>query len=270
MNDLFDDIHFVENGPATIAYVVAGPSGDEAPTVCFIASTGRGPEDFAHLCTILVNHGVRIVLPWPRGIGQSTGPTEGVNFHDLAGDAAAALKNECGNAGAFVVGHAYGCWIARTIANNYPELIKGVILLAAGAGKWPDYLSRAIDTAMSVEASEKERLDALRLAFFAEPHDPHPWLGGWSASLAAMQREARARTDKSSWWSSGTAPILDIVGLADPFRSVDDLEFYVTEFAPRVELRTVDGASHALPEEKPEEVVTHMLDWLHRQIQKGR
>ncbi|MBX2838948.1 MAG: alpha/beta hydrolase [Gammaproteobacteria bacterium] len=267
MSDLFDDLRFVKNGPATIAYVVAGPSGDEAPTVCFIASTGRGPEDFNHLCKILVNLGIRIVLPWPRGIGQSTGPTDGVDFHDLASDAAAALDCESGSAGAFVAGHAYGCWIARTIANNYPESIKGVILLAAGAGKWPEYLSRAIDTAMSNEAPEQERLDALRLAFFSEPHDPHPWLDGWSASLASMQRAARARTDKSTWWSSGTAPILDMVGLQDPFRSADDLEFYVSEFGSRVELRLVDGASHALPEEKPDEVAAHMLDWLHRQRQ---
>ncbi len=269
MNDLFDDIQFAENGPATIAYAVAGPSGDKAATVCLIASTGRGPEDFTHLCKILVNHGVRVVLPWPRGIGRSTGPTQGIDFHDLAGDAAAALEIECGSAGSFVAGHAYGCWIARTMANDHPELIDGIILLAAGAGKWPEHLSHAIDTAMSSESAEQSRLDALRLAFFAEPHDPRPWLDGWSASLVSMQRAARAQTDKVSWWSSGRAPILDIVGLQDPFRSADDLDFYVREFGSRAELRTVDDASHALPEEKPDQVAAHILDWLSRQSQTG-
>lgn len=56
--------------------------------------------------------------------------------------------------------------------------------------------------------------------------------------------------------------MLDIVGLQDPFRPVEARDFYVTEFAPRCVLRTVDGASHALPDEKPTEVAALMLPWI--------
>jgi pimeloyl-ACP methyl ester carboxylesterase len=115
---------------------------------------------------------------------------------------------------------------------------------------------------MTPDAPEADRLAALQKGFFAAGHDPRPWLEGWNATLVVAQRTARAATARDSWWPSGTAPILDIVGLQDPFRPMADRDFYVREFAPRVELRTVDGASHALPDEKPAEVADLMLGWV--------
>ncbi|MBU3028500.1 alpha/beta fold hydrolase [Paracoccus marinaquae] len=201
-------------------------------------------------------------------MGGSEGPLEGIDFHDLAADAAAALRAETGEGGAVVAGHAYGCWIARTMAQNFPSMIDGLILLAAGAGKWPDTLTEAINTAMNTEAPEYDRLAALRTAFFTGDHDPRPWLEGWSGKVVHAQRAARTRTDRDSWWSSGRAPMLDIVGLQDPFRAEQDRDFYLREFAPRLELKLVDGASHALPDEKPEEVAQLMLDWIDRRLGK--
>lgn len=58
--------------------------------------------------------------------------------------------------------------------------------------------------------------------------------------------------------------MLDIVGLQDPFRPTDGRDFYLREFAPRCELVTVEGASHALPDEKPAEVAAIMLPWIAR------
>ncbi|MFY0634954.1 MAG: alpha/beta hydrolase [Vannielia sp.] len=252
----------VRNGEAEVAYGVLGPSGEDAPTLCLIASTGRGPEDFAHLAEALAAGGLRVVLPWPRGAGESRGPLEGITFHDLAADAAAALEAEAGAGGAVIVGHAYGCWIARTVAQDRPDLVDGIILLAAGGGKWPDDLSRAIEVAMDPEMPEADRLAALQRGFFAEGHDPRPWLEGWHAELVVAQRAARAATERDSWWPSGRAPILDIVGLQDPFRAPEARDFYLREFAPRVELIAVDGASHAMPDEKPDEVAAHMLHWV--------
>lgn len=258
-----ETIRTVQNGAASIAYRVLGPSGETAPTLCLIASTGRGPDDFLHLAEALATGGLRVVLPWPRGMGDSTGPLEGIDFHDLAGDAAAALAAEKGAGGAVVAGHAYGCWIARTVAQDRPELIDGLVLLAAGGGKWPAELSRAIEVAMDPDAPEDDRLAALRLGFFAEGHDPRPWLQGWNGALVVAQRAARARTERDSWWPSGRAPVLDVVGLQDPFRPAGARDFYLREFAPRVTLATVDGASHALPDEKPAEVAALMLPWIH-------
>lgn len=262
MTARLDDIRMVQNGDATVAYAVAGPTDPAAPVLCLIASTGRGPEDFAHLADALAAGGLRVVLPWPRGLGKSTGPLDGIDFHDLAADAGAALAAEQGTGAAVVVGHAYGCWIARTLAHDRPDLVDGIILLAAGAGKWADDLSRAIEIAMTPEEPRADRLAALQYAFFAPGNDPEPWLDGWSGPLVKAQRAARARTDPDSWRPSGRAPILDVIGRQDPFRPAEALDTFVTEFAPRVTLKPVDGASHALPDEKPAEVAAAILDWI--------
>jgi pimeloyl-ACP methyl ester carboxylesterase len=243
------------NGDATIVYHVAG----DGPAVCLIASTGRGPGDLHALAEALLDRQYKVILPEPRGIGGSSGPLDAIDFHDLAADAAAVVAAE--GARAIVAGHAYGCWIARTVAADHPELVRGIALLAAGAGQWPAALSQAIDVLAHETADEAQRLAALRLAFFAPGHDPRRWLQGWHADVVAAQRVARARTPRESWWHSGTAPILDLVGRCDPFRPAAHREDYAKEFGERLTLQLIDDASHALPDEKPLEVAAAIDAW---------
>lgn len=259
---IYDDVRYVKHSGAQIAYAVVEANGLTGPSVCLIASTGRGPEDFFELSHALAKAGLRVLLPWPRGAGGSTGPIEEIDFHDLASDVASVIEAETNIDGCIVTGHAYGCWIARTLAQDRPDLVQGLILLAAGAGKWPEELSQAINIAMSSEETEQSRRAALQLAFFAPGHDPKPYLTGWSGELVRTQRAARARTDRDSWWPSGSAPILDLVGLQDPFRSESARHFYEDEFPGRVTLVTFNGASHALPDELPEQVAREMVRWV--------
>ena len=262
MTRQMDDIRTVQKGTANVAYSVLSQRANPLGTICLLASTGRGPEDFLHLAEHLAKGGLRVILPWPRGTGQSTDAHNGVTFHDLATDVAAILDHEICDGPVVVAGHAFGCWIARTLASDRPELVDGLIFLAAAADSWPTELSKAINTAMSVDAPEQERLAALRLSFFAEKSDPSPWLDGWYPELAELQRNASGLTDRARWWSSGHAPILDIVGTEDPFRLPKQLDFYQRELGDRVDLRTVAGASHALPGEKPAEAAQIILDWI--------
>jgi pimeloyl-ACP methyl ester carboxylesterase len=250
------DLKTARNGDATISYRVEG----RGPLVVLIASTGRGTEEFSVLASSLAARGYRVIRPEPRGIGASTGPMEDLSFHDFGNDFAAVIRSE-GGTPAIVAGHAYGNWIARMIASDHPTLTRGVVLIASGAKTWPKELSEAITMINDPKSTERQRIDGLRLAFFAEGNDPTSWLQGWYPAVTQSQRDARTRTRQATWWSTGAAPMLDLQAGADPFRPVSSRDELRTEFGERVTVKVIDGASHALPAEKPVEVATAIAEW---------
>ncbi|WP_109791523.1 alpha/beta fold hydrolase [Photorhabdus laumondii] len=235
----------VTNGVASIEYSVRG----KGPLLVVIASTGRGTAEFAPLADRLARRGYRVALPEPRGISGSTGPMENVTFHDFADDFAAVVAAEGGKA--IVVGHAYGHWIAKTIASDYPEMTRGIVLLAGAAKSWPSELSDAIMVISDPKSTREERLTKLKLAFFAAGNDPTPWLEGWHSDVIKSQSSARKLTNRKDWWAGGTAPILDLQAGSDPFRPESSRMEAKDEFGNRVTVAVIEGASHALPAEKP-------------------
>jgi pimeloyl-ACP methyl ester carboxylesterase len=107
------------------------------PALFVLASLGRGPAHYDHLTDLLTAQGVRVLRPYPRGIGASHGPMKGLTLHDLAADVATIIQAES-LATAAIAGHAYGNFVARTLATDRPDLVRGVALVAASAGKTPD------------------------------------------------------------------------------------------------------------------------------------
>lgn len=246
----------VQNGKATIAYSMHGSKG---PLIVFIASTGRGTAEFAPLADRLVQRGYRVALPEPRGIGGSHGPMDNVTFHDFANDFAQVIKAEGGKA--VIAGHAYGNWIARTIAADHPEITRGVVLVAAGGKTWPKELSDAITMINDPKSTDDQKLAGLRMAFFAQGNDPKEWLNGWYQDVTVSQRNARKITNRDDWWHGGKAPMLDLQGGADPFRSIESRMENKDEFGERVTVTVIPNASHALPAEKPIETANAIANW---------
>lgn len=83
----------------------------------------------------LLPAGFRIVLPEPRGCGESVGPLEGVTLRDLAADVAGSIES-VGGAPVVLAGHAFGNRVARMLSADRPDLVRGVVLMASG-GKFP-------------------------------------------------------------------------------------------------------------------------------------
>lgn len=243
------------NGDVQVGYSVRG----DGPLIVMIASTGRSAAEFAPLADRLVERGYRVALPEPRGIGASTGPLEDVSFHDFGDDFAAVIEQEGGHA--IVGGHAYGQWIAKTIATDHPEMVEGLALIAGGAKSWPQELSDAITTINDPASTREEKLAGLRLAFFTEENDPEPWLEGWHQEVTVSQRAARKNTNQEDWWAGGSAPILDLQAGSDPFRPESSRMEVKDEFGDRVTVAVIEGASHALPAAKPVETADAIADW---------
>ena len=210
--------------------VVVDGSG---PAVVLLPSLARDSDDYDEVAEGLAAAGFRVLRPKPRGIGRSTGPMTKITLHDLARDIAEVIKT-LGGGKAVVVGHAFGNWVARMTAADYPDLVRGVVIAAAAAKQYAPELSTAVTNAGNLSLSDEERLKALRFAFFAPGNDPTVWLTGWHPEIRASQRAAVAAVRQDEWWSGGTAPLLDLQAANDPFKPEAKRNEMKDEFGSRV------------------------------------
>jgi pimeloyl-ACP methyl ester carboxylesterase len=242
----------VERGPARIEVLAQG----SGPAVVLLPSLGRGAEDFDGIAPRLAAAGFRVIRPEPRGIGRSTGPTEGLTLYDLAADAAAAIEGVEGPAPrpAVVAGHAFGNWVARALSATRPELVRAVVLLAASVGTEidPD-IRRSIDGSFDPSLPEEERLRHLQRGYFAPGNDARVWLPGWHPAVARMQRAATAATRDRTWQRvADRVPVLYVVAAEDAIAPPPTLERLQQELGQCVSLESVPRAGHALLPEQPE------------------
>ncbi|HKA40058.1 MAG TPA: alpha/beta fold hydrolase [Burkholderiales bacterium] len=236
------------------------------PLVAMIPSLGRGAEDFEDLARRLAAAGYRALRPQPRGIGGSSGPLKGIALHDFARDIAAVLEKH-GGGSAVVIGHAFGNFVARTTAADFPERVKAVILLAA-THVWPlaPELRASINKSHDMSLPEDERLRCIKHAFFAPGNDPRVWLGGWHEDVMHAERAATEATPREEWWHAGKAPILDVIPAHDACTPPESRNRYREELgADRVATTLIPNAGHALLPEQPEAVAKSVIAYL-RQI----
>jgi len=239
------------------------------PLVVMLPSRGRGAEDFDAVATGLAKAGFRVLRPQPRGVGGSRGSMTGLSLHDFARDTAAVIRHEK-RGPAVLVGHAFGSWIARATAVDHPELVRGVVLVAAAAKGYPSGFSGAKELSEAVRKSgdpflaESERLKYLQLAFFAPGNDAGLWLKGWHGEADEAQSAAGHATKQSEWWSAGSVPLLDLQGALDPFKPRSASDELVEEFGDRATIVVIENASHALLPEQPAAVVEAIVAWIGR------
>jgi pimeloyl-ACP methyl ester carboxylesterase len=253
----------VADGDVRIEVIAQG----NGPLVVMLPSRGRGAEDFDGVTEAIAKAGFRVLRPQPRGAGQSRGPMRELSLHDLARDIAAVIRHE-GAGPAVIVGHAFGSWVARMTAADHPELVRGVVMVAAAAKAYPagfvgaKELSEAVRKSGDPALSDRERLQYLQLAFFAPNNDASVWLRGWFAEVDEAQSAAGRATRQSEWWSGGKAPLLDLQGSLDPFKPRAMMNEMREEFGERATVAVIPNASHALLPEQPDAVVDVILAWI--------
>ena len=233
------------------------------PTIVVLPSLGRDSyEDYDQVAASLASSGYKVLRPQPRGVGTSTGPMVGQDLYDFARDVAVVIDQQ-GGGRAVVVGHAYGHFVARMAAVQYPGKVRGVVLAAASAKdtgqRFPEVWTspgRAGNLALPVE----QCLQALRLAFFAAGNDPTLWLKGWHTAVRKMQVEKPV--PQSVWWAAGSAPLLELIPEEDPFKPRDRWDELKQEFGGRVTVVTIPKASHALFPEQPATVARAIERWI--------
>ncbi|MEQ1648937.1 MAG: alpha/beta hydrolase [Hyphomicrobiaceae bacterium] len=252
-------VELVSYDDVTIETLVQGTG----PAIVVLPSLGRDSyEDYDQVAASLASSGFTVLRPQPRGVGKSVGPMSGQDLYSFARDVAAVIDQQGGRR-AVIIGHAFGHFIARMTAVQYPLKVRGVVLAAASAKdtgqRFPDVWTspgRAGNASLPVE----QRLNALRLGFFAAGNDPAIWLKGWHTDVRKMQVEKPV--PPSVWWAAGNAPLLELIPEEDPFKPRDRWDELVKEFGSRVTVVTIPKASHALFPEQPEAVAHAIQKWV--------
>jgi pimeloyl-ACP methyl ester carboxylesterase len=231
-------------------------SEGSGPVIVLLPSLGRDSEEFDPVAERLAAAGFRVLRPQPRGYERSVGPMQHVTLHDFARDVAAVIQHDNAqhniDVPAILAGHAFGHFVAKMTAVDFPKLVRAVILIGA-AQKQPDpEVQKSVAIASDPSQPEAERLKHLKLVFFAAGNDPKPWLTGFHRDVRAVEMIARDATPQKEYWSAGTAPILDIQGASDPYRPKSSSNELVAEFgARRVSVVVIPHSAHAVIVEQP-------------------
>jgi pimeloyl-ACP methyl ester carboxylesterase len=242
---------FVTTGATKLRVFTAGIG----PTVVMLPGQGRGPVALEPVAQRLVAAGFRVVLPESRGYGESVGPLEGVTLRDLGADVARAIET-VGGAPVVVAGHAYGNLVGRLLAQDRPDLVRGVVLMAAG-GKFPPSADAVenLRTFQDKSLPGERRTIAAKAALYGPKSNPTPddiGLDSISADTIKMQRVA---TDPKSfplesWWPGGKGPMLVIQGLADVIAPPENGRSLKREYPDRVTLVELPAVGHAMARER--------------------
>lgn len=250
----------VHVGAATIHVTLRG-QGDP---IVFIPSLGRGVEDFDELSDRLARAGYQAVLPAPRGIGASAGPLIGLTTRDFAEDIAAVIRS-LGLGPVTLVGHAYGNRLARIVATAHPDLVKRVVLLAAGGmiPMSPD-IARIFRRVFDPSLSKEMRLAAIQRAFFAPGHDANVWEDGWYFDVARAQAAGIHQPPLEQWWGGGVAPLLVLQATDDVVAISQNSAMLAAEFPHRVTVVAIPDSGHAMLPEQPERIAAAILAYLRR------
>ena len=249
--------HIVQQGNVTLDVIAEG----SGPLMVLLPSLGRDVSEFDPLAERLRAAGFRVVRPRPRGFGRSVGPMEGLTLHDFARDTAAVVGHE--RAGfAIMVGHAYGHFVAKMTASDYPHLVRGVALVAASQKNISEEVRRWNAIGSDPTRPLEERRKYIQMVFFAPGNDPTPYLTGFSPEVRTMQDATRIGTPLHEYWASGTAPLLDLQAAHDPYRPRSTAHELLDEFGrERVTVVVIPDSSHAVPIEQPSAVADALVAW---------
>ena len=255
----------VAAGPARIRAFARG----SGPTVVMLSGMGRPPADLEAFGKTIADAGYRVAICEYRGVGDSTGPMEGITFHDLAKDVVAVI-DKVGGAPVALIGHAFGNRIARTLAADRPDLVACVVMLGASGKVQPSpEIAEAIKVAQSMHLPRKEREGAVRKAWFGPDRDVSGWLDeNWSQGFIKAALGAAERTPLSEFWTAGRAPILIVQGLADVSAPPANGRLLKEEVGDRATLVELEGVGHSLAVEAPDEVAKPVLAYLAKHLKR--
>jgi pimeloyl-ACP methyl ester carboxylesterase len=259
-----EQVLFAQNGDAKLRAFSAG----SGPGFVLLPGQGRGPRDLEGLAASLVAAGNHVVRLEPRGYGESIGPTDGASLRDNAADVASVVE-ATRVAPAMVVGWAYGNRVARMLAAERPQLVRGVVLIAAG-GKF----APAREVLQSLQEYQDKRLPLERRAEIARQilYGPKTNISindmriddVSQATIKAQSLAPSPSTPIESWWAGGNAPMLVLQGQYDVIAPPENGRSLKRDYPDRVTLIEFPDLGHSMAQERPDLVANEIISWAAR------
>jgi pimeloyl-ACP methyl ester carboxylesterase len=267
----------------------------EGPLVLLLHGFPQFWWAWRHQLSALADAGYRACALDLRGYGASDKPPRGYDTRTSATDVASVLRS-LGGSRAAVVGHGWGGWIAwamptlqptvtRAVASvsmPHPLVFRKASLTQPAQLKASGYLAGlqrpfVPERQMTVNGGYVQRL----LREWASPEGiwPSPQEATLYAEAMALPFVAHSAAEYYRWvvrsqlrpdgWRFAasmrtpiTVPVLQLHGAHDPVVLPRTALEPVEAVRGRFERHLVPGAGHFLPEEAPDVVTAHLLDWL--------
>jgi pimeloyl-ACP methyl ester carboxylesterase len=254
----------VKVGDADIQYFSQG----EGAAVVLLPGGSLDVGYMEAIASALAKGGFRAVRINFRGAGKSTGPEDGITLHTLAGDVAGVIEAlKLGPAN--VAGHAFGNRVARMLDADHPELVRSVILFAAGGKVAP---APAADQALKIiftpGSPEAEVLEAMKYMVGNPANVQKVWqiIKPCRAPRAAgIEYKAGEATPLKDWWAPpGKSKYLVVQGADDQAAPPENGVLLKKELGERLTLVEIPKAGHLVLVEQPETVAEEVVSFLHQ------
>jgi pimeloyl-ACP methyl ester carboxylesterase len=205
-----------------------------------------------------------VVLYDLRGHGRSERPSVGYAMEDAVADLE-GLLDELGVAGpVYLVGNSYGGTVALSMALERPERVAGIVLIEGHpiVENWGDELMQNMEQIVSDMDNPGVREwivgSGRKMVRMAETCEQLVT----SSSLPDDLRRAKATTPEE--FAAITCPVLCLYGEQSPLlergRSMEAQ-------LPNCDFRIVEGCTHSILMEAPEELEEHICSWLADQVE---
>ena len=243
------DIYYQEHG-----------DGSGTPIVLIHGSTIDSHTDWDQIIPALAGK-YKVFAPDCRGHGRSNNPRMSYSFRELADDVAAFVR-AVGHERAHIIGHSNGGNVALVTAVEHPEVVRTCVPQAANAYV-TKYLSEREPKAFDPERVAREapewRDEMIALHSEANGNDY------WRELLWLTMKEIISEPNYSPVdLARVNLPMLVIMGAEDAVNSLDEHAQYIARYVPNAELWIPAQTGHNVHQERTEEWLAKVLDFLER------
>jgi pimeloyl-ACP methyl ester carboxylesterase len=252
---------YVEIKGANIYYQAYGEDDPQrTPIVLVHGSTIDSHTDWDAIAPGLGRH-YRVFAPDCRGHGRSNNPRLSYSFLELAEDVAAFI-HAIGYEKAHVIGHSNGGNVALVTLMEFPEVVQTCIPQAANAYVTRYLIEREprVFDADRVAREVPEWRDEM-IALHGEVNGKDYWRDLLWLTMKEIISEPNyapfelARVDR---------PTLVIMGAEDTVNAPDEHAQYIASHIPGAELWIPEKTGHNVHQERQEEWIAKVLDFLER------